>query len=123
MQTYSVYDYPTKVYRYYEAPLGKLPASGFFRAPVALGGVVISESVAAVLPAGAVAVGMGSRAKGLIATRRSSATALGDLAPSEQQLTLGLVAVGVLAAWGLWKIVAGGMERGRPSADQGWLTS
>lgn len=79
MQTYSVFDYKRCLYKYYEAPLDALPATGSFREPQ-LGGP--PESLAVPLPAGARFVGEGTAAKGLIA-KQSSSSALGFLDFSE----------------------------------------
>lgn len=69
MQTYSVFDYKRHLYKYYEAPLAALPATGSFREPQ-LGGA--PESLAVPLPAGARLVGEGTTAKGLIAAERGA---------------------------------------------------
>lgn len=66
---YSVYDYQTGRYCYYDAP-AKLPAAGWFREP--LGNLPIPEAIAEQLPKGAKYVGHGSKAKGVIATTSSS---------------------------------------------------
>ena len=63
---FSVYDYPSGKYHYYEAPMLP-PATGWFRAPI--GSVPTPESIAEPLPENAVRVGEGSVAKGIIAAK------------------------------------------------------
>lgn len=62
---FSVYDYPTRKYRYYEAP-AQLPAAGWFREP-ALGALPTPESIAAPLPPNAKYIGEGEKARGVVA--------------------------------------------------------
>lgn len=65
---FSVYDYATKLYAYYEAEK-TLPASGWFRRPggSSVRGMYAPEAIAAELPSGARYVGSGTTARGVIA--------------------------------------------------------
>lgn len=65
---FSVFDYHSGKYRYYEAP-AQLPSAGWFRPQ--LGSVASPESIAAPLPENARYVGTGTKAKGIIATDQS----------------------------------------------------
>lgn len=67
-QTYSVFDYRTGMYDYYQAPLVELPASGEFRSPRSVGGVVVPEMLAVKVPPGARHTGRGEHPQGLIAS-------------------------------------------------------
>lgn len=64
---YSVFDYPSGTYHYYEAQALVLPASGWFRKP---SGARLKqpEALAVQVPADAQKVGEGKTAKGLVAT-------------------------------------------------------
>ena len=75
---FSVYDYPSGKYSYYEAP-AELPAAGWFRQP--LGEVPVPEAIAAPLPPGAKFVGQGEKARGIIATKSASLSSLQSLLP------------------------------------------
>jgi hypothetical protein len=63
-RTFSVFNYQTGRFDYYEAPMGELPAAGFWR-PVR---GRFAEAAAERLPSGAAKVGDGVEAKGLIAS-------------------------------------------------------
>jgi hypothetical protein len=62
-QTYSVYNYHTKQFDYFEAPLGEVPATGRFRRP---SGKISPEQLAAALPANVQHVGSGEAPIGII---------------------------------------------------------
>jgi len=93
---FSVYDYPSGKYRYYEAP-AQLPAAGWFRQP--LGSVPVPESIAARLPASAKPIGQGDKARGIIATTQSptgigfSYSSLSNRVPSSIKM-LALLGIG-----------------------------
>lgn len=66
---YSVFDYDTGLYAYYEGPQTQLPATGRFRVPTAMTEHgAAPESFAGALPAGAKRVGDGEVPRGIIAT-------------------------------------------------------
>lgn len=94
-QVYSVFDYRTGTYDYYQAPLIDLPASGEFRAPRTVAGVVVPETLAAKVPPGAQHVGKGEHPKGLIASH------LGEVSTSSGRSSL-FVGGLVLLASALW---------------------
>ncbi len=63
-QIFSVYDYDTRLYRYYAAPLGNVPATGHFRPAHRK----VAEGLAMPLPLGCMPIGEGQSAQGVIAT-------------------------------------------------------
>lgn len=67
---YSVYNYHTGKYAYYEAP-AQTPSAGWFRPQ--LGAVASPESIAEPLPENARYVGSGTKARGIIATDKKHA--------------------------------------------------
>lgn len=92
---YSVYDYHSGKYDYYEGPMGTIPATGRYRAPssrVKFG--ASPESFAARLPSGARKVGSGESPRGIIAHHKSALEGLKDVLPTAPQM--GWLAVGVL---------------------------
>jgi len=100
-QIYSVYDYPTRRFRYFSAPLGVVPASGGFRTPRTVSGVVIPESVAMRVPHTAVPVGTGTEARGLVATLGEA-----EVEPHKTNVlpkTIVPVLVGLGVLWWLWR--------------------
>lgn len=94
-QVYSVFDYRTGTYDYYQAPLIDLPASGEFRAPRTVAGVVVPETLAAKVPPGAQHVGKGEHPKGLIASH------LGEVSSGTGRLPV-LVGGLLLIAGAVW---------------------
>lgn len=68
--TYSVFDYPSGLYRYYLGQALVLPASGWFRAPAG-NRLRAPEALAVRVPDGARLVGEGKSAKGLIGTTQA----------------------------------------------------
>lgn len=94
-QLYSVFDYQTGSYDYYEAPLVDLPASGTFRAPRMVGGVVVPESLAVKVPPGARHVGKGENPRGLISSHLAGVEPL----PSLPRWAWGLALVGAAVWW------------------------
>lgn len=88
-RTFSVFNYHTGRFDYYEAPMGELPASGFWR-PVRGRS---PEAAAERLPSGAAKVGEGEQAKGLIASPLGEVT--GDTLPWGKVVVVG-VALAVL---------------------------
>lgn len=92
---YSVFDYRTGLFNYYEGGKALLPATGRVRAPVKVHKMgIVPESIAAKLPSGAIKVGEGKEAKGVIAARQGFAAF--SLTPSVDPLSLALgVALGV----------------------------
>ena len=94
-QTYSVFDYRSGTYDYYQAPLVDLPASGEFRAPRTVAGVVVPETLAVKVPPGAQHVGKGEHPKGLIASHLAGVEPL----PSPPRWAWGLALVGAAVWW------------------------
>ena len=95
---FSVYDYPSGKYRYYEAP-AKLPAAGWFRQP--LGSVPVPESIAAPLPASARPIGQGDKARGIVATTQAQ-TGIGFSYSNFSNRVPGFVKTLALLGIGFW---------------------
>lgn len=88
-QTYSVYNYHTRQFDYYEAPLAALPATGTFRSAH---NKMVPEGLATPLPGNARLMGKGKEPIGMIAVKPSLAP-LGAVVPSRQwPLTAVLIA-------------------------------
>lgn len=67
---YSVYDYHTGKFDYYEAPAKPVPATGQYRKPRKVQSLgIVPEEFAAALPSNARKIGSGTQARGMIATR------------------------------------------------------
>ncbi len=100
---YSVYDYPSRMFSYYEGG-GSAPPTGWFRKPN--GSKLVPERIAAKLPPDAVFVGTGDMPKGVIATldptigSYQKAPSLSGVAfmPSEKSWPMWLALTGV-ALW------------------------
>lgn len=92
-QVYSVYDYRTGLYRYYAAPLGNVPASGYYRK--ARG--PLAEHIAEKLPMAAQQIGEGPTAQGLVATATDRPGGIG-LSPTTIAVVIGAGVVG----WWWW---------------------
>lgn len=93
--TYSVFDYPSNCYHYYEAQALVLPASGWFRKPTGAR-LLQPEALAVRLPPGARRIGSGNLAKGIVASafegvgsltvntpKGSTTMSLGEVPPNE----------------------------------------
>lgn len=72
-QTFSVFDYDTGRYRYFNAPIAALPLTGHYRAPRNK----TPEGLAATLPLNAQQVGEGDDPKGVVAAA-SGISGLGE---------------------------------------------
>lgn len=95
---YSVFDYGSRKYRYYEGGEARVPATGWFRAPV---GGQVPEAIAARVPPGARFVGTGLDPRGLIATldpKLGSSMAAGEPAGGGWSL-YGLLGALLLGLW------------------------
>ena len=78
---YSVYDYLSRKYTYYEAP-GLTPAAGTFRSP---GVIPTPEALAVKLPSGARKVGEGVNPKGVVASSSAAALSAYTLGEGDQK--------------------------------------
>lgn len=91
-QTYSVYNYRTKQFDYFEMPLGIVPASGRFRKPI---GNDSPEKLALHLPEGAQFVGSGDAPMGIISSHPS--------------MMLGAVVASGRSKWGVYAAIGVGL--------------
>lgn len=92
VQKFSVFDYDTGKYRYFDAPIAALPLTGHYRAPRSR----TPEGLAAPLPANASPAGEGSEPKGVIATLGGFGEAPPDTSSGQR---LFFVALGLFSAW------------------------
>lgn len=94
-QIYSVYDYDTRSYDYFAAPLGEVPSSGHFRHAMS----ELAEGLAVPLPPNAVHVGRGETAQGIIASH--GIAGIGGVGIGTV-LFFGLLAGAAYWAWTKW---------------------
>lgn len=90
-QTYSVYNYHTKQFDYYEAPLAALPATGTFRSAH---NKLMPEGLATPLPVNARFMGKGKQPLGMVAVK-PALSSLGEtsLPPRKRYVTAAIVAL------------------------------